>query len=169
MLPLINRAKKGDGAAFYALIQDRKEHLYRIAYCYVKNEQDALDLVSEAITKAYIALPKLKEPAYFETWLIRILINCAIDFLKKARPLRPMILDFADEMPAEAPDQEEIMDLYRAIDSLDGLHKTIILLLYLEDKTIVQAAELLKMPAGTVKTYLNRALKQLRMKMKEVG
>lgn len=168
MLPLINRAKKGDGAAFYALIQDRKEHLYRIAYCYVKNEQDALDLVSEAVTKAYVALPKLKEPAYFETWLIRILINCAIDFIKKAKPLRPMMHDFA-EVSAEVPDREEMMDLYRAIDSLDGLHKTIILLLYLEDKTIVQAAELLQMPVGTVKTYLNRALKQLRLKMKEVG
>ncbi len=164
---LIMKAKKGNGAAFLELIQDKKEHLYRIAYCYVKNEQDALDIVSEAVTKAFSSLHGLKKPEYFHTWLTRILINAAIDYQRKIKPLIPITQEIHDTPSPESVDKEEVMDLYQAIDQLEGRLKSIIILKYLEDKTITEIAELLKMPVGTVKTYLNRALKQLRLDLKE--
>lgn len=60
-----------------------RDKLYRFAYCYVKNEDDALDILSEAVYKGYISFHKLRDEKYFETWMIRIIINCANDFLKK--------------------------------------------------------------------------------------
>jgi|GEM_PF-6926975 len=57
--------------------------LYRVAYCYVKNEQDALDIVSEATYKAYLSFERMKTPQYFESWLTRIVIHCALDRLNR--------------------------------------------------------------------------------------
>ena len=67
---------KIDKAVFIELFHQREEVLYRIAYMYVKNEDDALDIVNEAVCKAYSSVKRLKEPKYFNTWITRILINC---------------------------------------------------------------------------------------------
>lgn len=166
---LIKKAKKGDESAFWALIQDKREYLYKIAYCYVKNEQDALDIVSETVIKALSALHGLKKLEYFHTWLTRILINCSIDHQRKVKPLVPMTKDIGEAPTLETVDKEDVMDLYQAIDQLEGKYKTIIILKYLEDKRITEIADLLKMPVSTVKTHLYRALKLLRLNLKEVG
>jgi len=166
---LVGRAKKGDGTAFWELVEARKDSLYRIAYCYVKNEQDALDIVSETICKALSSLKKLKKPEYFYTWLTKILINCAMNHLKKVKPLLSATREIPDTQLSEGVDRAEIVDLYHAIDNLDAKHKSIIILKYIEDMTITQIADILNMPVGTVKTYLNRALKKLRIDLEEVG
>ena len=82
---LVKSARLGNDDAFYELIQQRKELLYRTAYAYVKNQEDALDIVSDTVYKAYRSLRKLKEPAFFNAWLTRILINCSLDHLKKQK------------------------------------------------------------------------------------
>lgn len=82
----IKQAKRGNEKAFQELIQDEKNKLFRMAYLYVKNEDDALDIVHDTIYKAFISIKKLKEPQYFSTWISRILINSALDFIKKKQP-----------------------------------------------------------------------------------
>ncbi|MTI96888.1 MAG: hypothetical protein FH749_15700 [Firmicutes bacterium] len=57
---LVERARSGDEEAFCKLIEARKESVYKIAYCYVKNQQDALDIVGEAVYKAYISMIPLQ-------------------------------------------------------------------------------------------------------------
>ena len=64
--------------------------LYRIAYVYVKNPQDALDVMQEAAYRAYKNRKTLKEPKYFKTWLTRITINCAIDHIRKNSGILPL-------------------------------------------------------------------------------
>jgi len=165
---LVKRAKKGDGDAFYELIQPKKEKLYRIAYCYTKNEDDALDIVSEAICKALTSIKGLKNPEYFHTWLTRIVINCSINHTRKAGRLMHEMGDIPDIAAVEGIDREGRLDLYNAIDSLDSKRKSIIILKYIEDLTIVQIAEILNIPVGTVKSCLNKALKELRISLGEV-
>jgi len=80
---LVSSARRGNDDAFYQLIEQRKHLLYRTAYAYVKNREDAMDIVGDTVYKAYKSLRKLKEPAFFNTWLTRILINCCLDHLKK--------------------------------------------------------------------------------------
>ncbi|MBS3938836.1 MAG: sigma-70 family RNA polymerase sigma factor [Peptococcaceae bacterium] len=159
-------AKRGDQAAFTELILEKKSSLYRIAYSYTRNREDAFDVVSDAVYKAYISLHKLNEPAQFYTWLIRILINCALN-LRKANG-RLVLTDKPLSQETDArEDQDALIDLYQAIDALGEPEKTIIILKYLEDMTIEQVAAVMNSPVGTIKTRLNRALKELRLELKE--
>ncbi|BCZ44365.1 hypothetical protein psyc5s11_04320 [Clostridium gelidum] len=79
----VRSAIDGDEESFTYLINSKKEQLYRTAFAYVKNKEDALDIIQETLYKAYISLDKLKEPKYFNTWLTKILINNAMTFMKK--------------------------------------------------------------------------------------
>jgi RNA polymerase sigma-70 factor, ECF subfamily len=164
---LIKKARKGDADAFAQLMENRKEKIYRIAYGYTKNRENALEIVSEAIYRAFISINKLKEPEHFNTWLIRILINCALNYINKSNKLLQLDMAIDTEAKKEAVSEEEIIDLYTAIDKLDEKHKTIIMLKYIEDLTIPDIAKILNWPVGTVKTYLNRALKKLKIELEE--
>ena len=80
---LVKKAMRGSPKAFGTLIQQEQEYLYRMAFLYVRNEADALDVVQESILKAYKGLRSLREPEYFRTWLTKIAINTAQDLLRK--------------------------------------------------------------------------------------
>ena len=73
-----------DKFEFAQRLQSDKARYYRIAYSYVKNEQDALDIVGDATYKALLNLRSLKNPEYFGTWMTRIVINCALDQLRRS-------------------------------------------------------------------------------------
>lgn len=162
----VKRAKRGDHSAFTDLVMEKKASLYRIAYSYTRNKEDAFDIVSDAIYKAFVSIEKLNEPSQFYTWLTRILINCAYNHIKKSN--RTVLTD-KDMRPetGETTDQDALIDLYNAIETLDERDKTVIILKYLEDMTIEQVANVMQLPVGTVKTSLNRALKELRFELKE--
>jgi RNA polymerase sigma-70 factor, ECF subfamily len=166
----VKKAISGDEGAFCQLVEERKEKLYRTAYSYVKNREDALDIVSETVYKAYISISKLKNPAYFHTWFTRILINCAINHLHKSKKIIHM--DKPDSLKWQKEDnlsyhKEEMLDLYYAMEKLDQKHKTVIILKYFQDLTLEEIARVLQWPVGTVKTYLHRALKTLNLGLKE--
>jgi len=161
----VARAKRGDDEAFADLVMERKDRLYRIAYSYVGSRDDALDIVSETIYNAYISLHKLRQHEHFYTWLTRILINRALTHTKKRRQVERD----AAEMPTEIEEtsRESLLDLYAAIDRLPPEQKAIVILKYLCDMTLAEVAEVMQYPLGTVKTYLHRALKELRLELKE--
>lgn len=79
---LVKKAMKRDENALEVLLSQHQEYLYRIAYAYYKNEQEALDAVSECVAKVYVNLPKLRKPEYFKTWMTRILINEVLSGVK---------------------------------------------------------------------------------------
>lgn len=166
---LVSKARSGDDKAFIALVQLEKENLYRIAYLYVKTREDALDLVSETVYKAYVSIRKLRDPATFKAWITRILVNCSLDHLKKRGKVVFLNAVEIDSLPGEGEWQgrAENLDIYAAMDSLDEKCRTVIILKYFQDFTIAQIAGIMDCPQGTVKTYLHRALGNLRTKLKE--
>jgi RNA polymerase sigma-70 factor (ECF subfamily) len=163
----IKLAQKGDDNAFYELLNERKGQLYKTAYAYVKNKEEAMDIVSETVYKAYISIKKLKEPSLFNTWLTRILINTSLDCLKKSS----RVVSFEENVSADdfiiPKDNEQIIDLKIAVDRLHGKYKTIVILKYFQDMTLVEIARILQCPLGTVKTMLHKALGELRLDLKE--
>lgn len=167
---LIQKAKKGDDEAFEQLIGLVRQKLYRTAYSYVRNEQDALDVYQETIYTAYISLKTLKKPESFSSWITKILIFKAIDFIRKES--RHFTTD-DEEMFAKliAPEDGDIihhsMDLSEAFKFLEPTVKTIILLRYYHDMTIKEISTIMKYPEGTVKSHLNRAKAKLRPILKE--
>ncbi len=164
---LVKKAKKGNKQAFLQLIEAEQARLYRTAFLYAKNQEDALDIVQETIYKAFISIETIRDPRYFTTWLIRILIHSALDFLKKKQKVIPLEQDSFSKMPAKEIVIEDKMDLYDAIDKLNERHKTIIILRYYQDLTVAEIADIVGIPEGTVKSNLHRALQLLRLEVKE--
>ena len=87
---LVKRAMRGNPKAFGTLVEREQEYLYRMAFLYVRQEQDALDVVQESILKAYKSLKTLREPEYFRTWLTKIVINTAQDTLRARQRTAPL-------------------------------------------------------------------------------
>ncbi|OMF68016.1 sigma-70 family RNA polymerase sigma factor [Paenibacillus sp. FSL R5-0766] len=158
-------AKKGDAEAFAALMELHQSQLYRIAYAYLHNEGDALEAIQESTFRAFHKLKKLKEPSYFGTWLIRILLNyCADERKRKSRlsPVTEIIESSSWDRPADP-------DLAAAVSTLDRDCKQIIILSYFEGFSLTEVADILEIPTGTVKSRLHRALGQLRDQLETKG
>jgi RNA polymerase sigma-70 factor (TIGR02954 family) len=163
---LVRRAKRGDEAAFYELMQLHKVRLYRIALSYLKNSGDAVEALQEITYRAYRSIRKLKEPQYFTTWLTRILLNYCSDELKKRKQLL-VSDDLISLMGAEH--QSSWLEVEEIIAQLDSKTRQVIELKYVHDFKIKEIAEILDCPEGTVKTWLHKGLKELRGQLEDKG
>lgn len=123
-----------------------RERLYRVSVAILKREADAEDATQEALAKAWRALPALRDERYFETWLIRILINeCRRTLRGRAR--HPSC-ELPEALPAPEPPDRALRD---ALDALDVKYRLPLLLHHAEGYTIEETARLLRLPAGAVK------------------
>lgn len=94
MIRLVKKAQKGNDKAFLKLYQQFEEDIYRLAYVYVKNKDDALDVVQEVAYQSFKKIDTLKKPEYFKTWLMKITINCAINVIRKNKKVVLLKSDF---------------------------------------------------------------------------
>ncbi len=162
----VKLAINGDEKAFEYLMDISKEGLYRTAFAYAKNEEDSLDILQDTVYKAYISISKLKEPKYFKTWITKILINSAINFINKEKKIVSLVDTMSNEPNYHEDTRlEENLDILNSIDKLEDKYKNVIVLKYVQDLTIAEISEVLNCPVGTVKTYLNKGLSKLRIFM----
>lgn len=167
---MIEKARKGNDNAFLKLFQEYESVIYRTAFMYVKNQNDALDVVQETAYRSFKSIGDLNEPKYFRTWLIKIAISCALDFIRKQKKvvqMKPGSLELISEDVKEDIDLE--VTLQELIEYLDEDEKSVIILRFYHDMTIKEVAENLNIPLGTAKTILYRALKRLRIDLKGDG
>lgn len=163
---LASKAINGDDDSFLQLMQLFKIDLYKTAMSFLRNEEEALEAVQEVTYRAYKGIRTVKESIYFKTWLIRIMINYCNDQLKKKK-----IVLLNDELlkshgVSENHNKLEIKD---AMLSLDERSREVLTLKYFHDLKIKDIADSMQCPEGTVKTWLNKALKSLREKLGEKG
>lgn len=161
-----------DGIEIQELIDFFKineEKIYKFAYGYVKNQDNALDLVHESIVKAIQKRNTIREKRYLKTWFYRILINECLGFLRK----RKKVLFFEEIKDIEnlgkidkISDNNENIDLYDAIDKLPTKLKTIIMLRFFEDMSLEEISQTIKTNLSTVKSRLYKALEVLKLDMK---
>lgn len=143
---------------FVQLILEAEPTLFHIAYSILHDEQDCADAVSEAVVKAYANKDSLRETQYFKTWIVRIVINECYAFLRKQKKFREVPEEFMKNIEDSHPFvKEEYLDLYAAIEKLRGKDKICVLLYYMEDYSVHQISQILKIPEGTVKSRLKRA------------
>lgn len=166
-IKLIKESMKGNKESFGILIKNNKEYLYKMAFLYVKDEQDALEVIHETVYRAFLNIEKLKKAKFFNTWITRILINVSIDFLKKKG--KNEMLDESTPIIKEKCEisTEEKLDLYNAIDLLNDNYKTVIIMMYFNDMKIKDISKVMEIPENTVKTYLRRAKQALGEILKE--
>jgi RNA polymerase sigma factor (sigma-70 family) len=153
---------------FFNRVSVQKRNLYGIAYSYLRNEADALEMLQEATCRAWIKRKSLKDPERFAPWIIRILINCCMDELKRRkRIVTPEPQRFENGIMELASDRK--LDMEQALDHVKPKYRQVLVLKYYRDMTLSDIAEIMGKPEGTIKTWLNKGLKQLRDKMKRKG
>lgn len=163
---LVKKAIKGDEEAFLTLIHSFEEALYRTAISYLKNEGDALEAIQEVTYRAYKSIKTVKEPAYFKTWLIRIMMNYCQDFIKKSK--REMLDERIISMQGISEDFT-FLEVEEALLSLSDYERELLHLKYFEDVKIKDIAAMWNTPEGTIKTRLHKALRALRAGFEEKG
>jgi RNA polymerase sigma-70 factor, ECF subfamily len=148
------------------IVENREAH-YRLAYSYVRNKENALDIVQESILKALHSVDRLDELAFLKTWFYRIVVNTAIDFIRKHRRLTLMKDDILDIYLPQLENDITDIDLQNAINQLPPKYRTLIILRFFEDLKIDEIAEVTGDNVNTVKTRLYAALKKLRIEVGE--
>lgn len=152
--------KKND---FFSRVDAIKEKMYRIAYSYSNSESMAIDAIDEAVYQGYIKRKQLRQDIYFETWIIRILINvCTRQYRdsKKYAEYDEACETFSEESISNLP-------LKLAVEKLPLELRSIILLKFFGGYKTVEIAEILDTPQGTVATRLRKALSLLKIELEE--
>ncbi len=148
-------------AVINELLLTNYDKYYRIAYGYVHNETDALDIVQESAYKAIYHSDRLKKAEFADTWICRIVINEAMEFFRKNSR------DYVEMDISDTGKEEKYtdIDLQRAIDRLSPEEKKVVLLRYFEDMSLNQVAEIVGENLNTIKSRLYRALDKLKISL----
>jgi len=167
---LVLRARAGDQDAFGELFRQTHQAVYGMLWQMVGSEDEARDLTQEAYLHAWRSLHTLAAPGAFRTWLFRIAVNKAKDYLKKRRVLTESLEDMVAQAgesaePADAGPgpQQVVMDgeraqvVQNAVMSLSEEHKTVVAMHYIGGLGVSEVAKALGVPRGTVLSRLARA------------
>lgn len=148
---------------FFNEVSSVKGRMYKIAYSYFSSESMAVDAVDEAVYKGYLKKKQLKQPEFFETWLIRILLNVCNTQYRKSQKQTGL-----DELPETITTSEiDNIPLKEALRRLPSKYREIVLLKFFGGYTVSEIARLLDIPQGTVATRLSKALSLLRLELSE--
>lgn len=156
---------------FESYLVENLDRLYRLAFSYTLNREDAEDVISESVTKALQALNTLKEPKYLGTWFYRIVINTAITMQNKKKkviavdPLSTEWQMLTQNMTID--DSYESIHFEDLIASLNSDQRILLILRYFEELPITEIADVLGENVNTLKTRLYRTLRILRAEMEE--
>ncbi|MFA9557476.1 sigma-70 family RNA polymerase sigma factor [Evansella sp. AB-rgal1] len=167
-IELVKLAQKGNDDAFYELMMIHKNQLYRMALTYLKREEDAIEAIQEVTFRAYKMIKKLRDPSFFQTWLIRILINyCNDEWKRKKRYTVVEQQDLEMRNGSNTLDHDTKLMLDQSMKGLKPDYRNVIILKFFEDLTVQQIADILQKPEGTIKSWLRRALQELKLDLQE--
>ena len=168
MEQLVRKARSGDAEAFIQLMEDHKESMKRVAFAYLKREEDVADAIQDTILDAFEHIHKLRKPEYFKTWLTRLLINncTAIYRQNKKQPAYDMSAEKYDDFTMQGElagvERESDLEFQDLLAHLPEESRIIFQLYFGEQYTIPQIAEILELKENTVKSRLHRGKEQLR-------
>jgi RNA polymerase sigma-70 factor (ECF subfamily) len=187
---LVARAKAGDHDAFRTLFERYHRRAYSLAFGVVRNPDDALDVVQEAFIKAHRYLGKFEGTSSFYTWLYRIVMNLAIDHIRRSKRVRNVDWDespdkqreaqeaagddgllprILDENPGKTLIRKEIRDhIAQALDSLSDNHRAVLVMRELDGMTYEEMAVAMKCSKGTIMSRLFHARKNMQRRLVEL-
>ena len=172
----VARARAGDTDAFRVLVERHSRALFCLAFRMTGNEQDAEDVVQEALLRVHRKIEKFDERASFRTWLYRIAVNCSLDVVR-ARKRRSELFGPADSQmedpmqslpaPAPTPDREAMSEQARsriaeAMEELSAVEKTAFVLRHFDGMCIDDISRVLECQPGAARHSVFRAVQKLR-------
>ena len=149
-----------DRGSFAAAIEACSEMMFRVAWSILRNRTDVQDALQDAALKAWEKRNTLRNEQFFRTWITRILINVCYDIQRKHRSVVPLE-KIPVQLPASAPDP----GLVAALNALPEKLRLPLVLCYSEGMTYEEAAEVLRIPASTVRGRLRRGKDALRKEL----
>lgn len=149
-----------------AYILENQNKFYRLAYSYVRNREDALDVVQNSVCKALEYYGDLKNEHAVKTWMYRIIVNESLHAIRE-RKKGSFLEDEDKEAVYEEKGFENYDSLYEHINRLDEDVQTVIKLRFYEDMALKDIAEIMDMNLSTIKSKLYRGLESLKLSMKE--
>ena len=183
-LLLVERVREGDKQAFGLLVEKYRRKLLRLLSRMVRDQDEIEDIAQETFIKAYRALPQFRGDAAFYTWLYRIGVNTARNFLSSRGRALPTISDQAvndDDEPEERFVAQDIstpesmllskqvaMAVNDAIDALPEELRTAITLREMEGMSYEEIAEMRACPIGTVRSRIFRAREAIAAKLRPI-
>lgn len=175
---LIAGAKHGDHAMFETLVDRYMGKAITVAFGYVGNRDDAIDMAQDAFYRVYKTLDRFREGEPFAPWFFRILRNCCLNYIDRRKRRRAWSIHARDDDGYEMPlpdgalrpmEQLELDEtrahLWRCLEKLSVNHREIIMLRHFEDLEYAAIAEVLSVPVGTVMSRLYHARQNLRNHM----
>ncbi|MEF9935531.1 MAG: sigma-70 family RNA polymerase sigma factor [Clostridium sp.] len=149
---------------FEEFVVENQVYLYKMAFTYLKSEEDALDIVQESILKAYKSLRKIENKNYLKTYVTRIVINTSLTYMKKEKRTLSYSQDILEAIinKNSAEDNIEVN-----LEILDDELRGIIVLKYYYGYTIREVSEILLIKESDVKNRIHKALNLLRKDIKE--
>ena len=163
----------GEIQLFHELIRPYERSVYVMALSYMKNEADAEDVAQEGFVRAFRKLSTFRAESKFSTWLISITINEARTRLRRQALVRmepldqlpdedkavsPALLRDWREIPSEAAERDEVRKLIQqAVETLPDIYRQVFVLRDVEELTIGETSEMLKISIPSVKVRLHRA------------
>jgi RNA polymerase sigma-70 factor, ECF subfamily len=181
---LVERVQRGDKAAFDLLVAKYQRKIFRLLSRLVRDPAEVEDVAQEAFIKAYRALPKFRGDSAFYTWLYRIAINTAKNYLVSQGRRAPTSTEADVEEAETFDDGDQLRDLNtpdsmlltkqvadavnRAIEQLPEDLKTAIVLRELEGLSYEEIAESMGCPIGTVRSRIFRAREAIAAELRPV-
>ena len=181
---LVERAQRGDRKAFELLVAKYQRKLARLLSRFIRDPAEVEDVAQEAFIKAYRALPNFRGESAFYTWLYRIAINTAKNYLVSQGRRAPTTTEADIEEAETFDDGEHLRDLNtpdsmllskqvgeavnRAIDQLPEDLRTAIVLREIEGLSYEEIAESMNCPIGTVRSRIFRAREAIAQELKPI-
>ncbi|MGM7703492.1 RNA polymerase sigma factor [Pseudalkalibacillus sp. Hm43] len=159
---LVRRAQRGDKEALLQLVFARKDEYYRLAYSYLRHEEDAMDALEDMIVILYEKINKLKKRASFYSWSKTILVNQCHDTLRKRKKVTVMENTPESFLNKEGDTAIYKLDVKTHLERLNHDQKEAIQLRYWLDYDYETIAQITKVPLGTVKSRISTGLKKLK-------
>ena len=163
---LVERAQHGDHDAFAELARGAVVRLDRAARLILRDPELARDAVQDGLIRAWRDLPGLRDPAAFDGWLHRLTVNACLDLARRRRrrpievELSPIHHPTVDDASAGIARRDQVENVLRSLEP-DG--RAIVVLHYYLGMSLAEVAATLRIPVGTVKSRLHRALGDMRL------
>lgn len=164
---LVGRVLRGDADAYGVLVSRHMRRAFTVAYRILEHREDAEDVVQDALIRALERLDQLDRSRPFRPWLLRIVVNVALNH-RRARGIRatrpiPDATAGGDALPDRAAEDAELRArLQDALDALPERQRTIVRLVDLEGLTSAEVGDVVELSPGTVRWHLYQARKTLR-------
>jgi len=158
----VTAAVAGDQDAFASLLQREAAVAYRLAYMVLQEPSASEDAFQDASLRAWRDLPRMRDPSKWRPWFRQIVVNAARDRARMARRRPETALDERMTTSNDMTAVPERLDLRAAFLKLEPTDRAILGLRYGIGLEIAEIAQIVRMPVGTVKSRVHRALAKLR-------